>query len=376
MKIMVISHQNRAVCDFRGDLIREFIKCGNEVVVTGPNKERIEDVKKLGVSFQEVPVQNNKVGIKADIEYYKNIKRVIKEEKPDKIFSYTIKPVVYGTIAASRCGVKEVYSMIPGLGRVYTGDRLKTKILRIITGVLYKYSLKYCKKVFFQNIDDMELFLKKKYLKREQCVKVDGSGVNLERFTQGEFECNKTFLMMSRMFVEKGVFEYCDAAKIVKAKHPDAKFILLGGYDDSLTKEQVDLLKEYNKNGLVEIPGEIKDVLPVIQNCFSFVLPTYYREGIPRSILEAMACGKPIITTDWVGTREAVEDGRNGYLVPIKNAEALAEKMIELIEDPDMAKEMGEESYKICKEKFDVNIINEKILNAMDIEGAKVDELF
>lgn len=375
MKILVISHQNRAVCDFRGDLIRDFIANGHKVVVTGPNRDRVEDIEGMGASFIEVPVQNNKIGIKADLEYYKNIKQTIKKEQPDKIFSYTIKPVVYGTIAAHGCKIAEVYAMIPGLGRVYTGDKLKTKILRIITGVLYKYSLRYCRKVFFQNWDDMELFLKKKYLKKEQCEKVDGSGVNLERFTKGEFECNKSFLMMSRMFVEKGVFEYCDAAKTVKEKYPDAKFVLLGGYDDSLTKEQVDLLKEYNKKGLVEIPGEIKDVLPVIQNCFCFVLPTYYREGIPRSILEAMACGKPIITTDWVGTKEAVEDGRNGYLVPVKDAEALVEKMIELIENPERAKDMGEESYKICREKFDVNIINKKILNIMGIKDVKVNEL-
>jgi len=367
MKIMVISPKNKTVFNFRGDLIKEFIKKGYEVVVTGPNLDYIDDIKNLGASFIEIPFVKDNVGIKGDLDYCKKLQDAIKKEKPDKIFSYTIKPVIYGSIAARKCGIKEVYPMITGLGRVYTGNGAKTKILRFVTGILYKYALKGCKKVIFQNVDDMELFLKKGYVKKKQCEKIDGSGVNMERFALAELPESKTFLMISRIIKEKGVFEFCGAAEIVKKKYPDAKFILLGGYDSSIGAIKAEELKKYTDAGIIEIPGEVKDVSPILKGCYSFVLPTYYREGIPRTILEAMACGKPVLTTDWVGTREAVEDGVNGYLVPIKNAEALAEKMLSLIENPDIAREMGEKSYEMCLDKFDVKIINEKMLKMMEI---------
>ena len=367
MKIMVISPRNKSLFNFRGDLIREFIKKGYDVVATGPDQEYIDDVKKMGVSFVEIPFVKDNVGIKGDLDYCKKLIKAFKEEKPDKVFSYTIKPVIYSSIAARKCGIKDVYSMITGLGRVYANNSFKGKILQFITGVLYKYALKGCKKVIFQNWDDMNLFLKRHYVKKEQCEKIDGSGVNMERFEYGELPETKTFLMMSRIIKEKGILEFCEAAKIVKEKYPESKFVLLGGYDNSIGAISQSQLKEYIDNEIVEIPGEVKDVVPVLKNIYCFVLPTYYREGIPRTILEAMACGKPVLTTDWVGTREAVEDGVNGYLVPIKNAEALAEKMLALIDNPDIAKEMGKKSYEMCLDKFDVKIINEKMLKIMEI---------
>lgn len=367
MKVMVISPKNKTVFNFRGDLIKEFIKRGCEVVVTGPNREYVEDIEDLGASFIEIPFVKDNIGIKGDIEYCKKLSKAIEREKPDKIFSYTIKPVIYGSIAARRNGVKEVYPMITGLGRLYTVDDLKTKILRFITGCLYKYSLKDCKKVIFQNYDDMNLFLKKGYVKKEQCKKVDGSGVNMERFSMTALPDEKIFLMVSRIIKEKGVFEFCEAAKKVKGKYPEARFVLLGGYDSSIGAIGREELKKYIENGTVEIPGEVKDVAPILKGCYAFVLPTYYREGIPRTILEAMACGRPVLTTDWVGTREAVADKENGYLVPIKNSEALAEKMLSLIESPETAKKMGEKSYEVCKAKFDVKIINDNMLKIFGI---------
>lgn len=367
MKILVISPKNKTVFNFRGDLIKEFISRGYEVVVTGPNRDYIEDIKNLGVSFVEVPFVKDNVGIKGDLGYCKMLTDVIRKEKPDKIFSYTIKPIIYGAIAAKRCGITEVYPMLTGLGRVYAGNSLKVKMLRFITGRLYKYSLRNCKKVIFQNWDDLNLFIRKKYVKRSQCEKIDGSGVNMERFAFSPLPENRTFLMISRIIKEKGVFEFCEAAEIVKKKYPSSRFILLGAYDNSIGAIQPEELKKYTDAGIIEIPGEVKDVTPIIGSCYSLVLPTYYREGIPRSIFEGMACGRPIITTDWVGTREAVKDGKNGYLIPIKDGNALAEKMIKLIENPDLAQKMGEKSYQMCKERFDVKIINEKMLKIMDL---------
>lgn len=367
MKIMVISPKNKTVFNFRGDLVKEFIKHGYEVVVTGPNMEYVEDIKALGASFIEIPFVKDNIGIKGDLDYCKKLQKVMEQEKPDKIFSYTIKPVIYGSIAGKKAGIKEIYPMMTGLGRVYGTESLKAKVLQIITGFLYKKAFKGCKKVIFQNWDDMELFVNRKYLPKGKCEKVDGSGVNMERFAFTELPDTPTFLMISRIIKEKGIFEFCKAAETVKKTHPEARFVILGGYDKSIGAIQPDELKLYTGTGIVEIPGEVKDVAPILKEAFVFVLPTYYREGIPRTILEAMASGKPIITTDWVGTREAVNDGENGFLVPIKNYEALADKMLYMIEHKDETRDMGKKSFELCKNKFDVNIINKRMLEIMEI---------
>ena len=367
-KILVISPKNKTVFNFRGDLIKEFIKNGYEVVVTGPNRDYVDDIYALGALFIEVPFVKDNIGIKGDIEYCKQLVKVIKDEKPDKIFSYTIKPVIYGSIAAGKAGVKEVYPMITGLGRIYGTSGFKSDILRLITGTLYRYALRNTKKVIFQNYDDMKLFIDKKYLPESKCEKVDGSGVNMNRFTFTELPDSKLFIMISRIIKEKGIFEFCRAAEKVKEKYPDARFVLLGGYDNSIGAIKPNELESYIKKGIIEVPGEVKDVSPVLKEAYAFVLPTYYREGIPRTILEAMACGKPVITTDWVGTREAVDDGINGFLVPIKDYKSLAEKMLYMIEHYDETKAMGYSSYKICREKFDVNIINKKMIDIMGMK--------
>ena len=368
MKIMVISPKNKTVFNFRGDLIKEFIKHGYEVVVTGPNREYVEDIENLGARFIEIPFVKDNVGIRGDLKYCEKLREVMKAEKPDKVFSYTIKPVIYGSIAAGQAGIKEVYPMITGLGRVYGTNSLKSKILRIITGILYKKAFKSCTKVIFQNWDDLNLFISLKYLKPEKCEKIDGSGVNMDRFHFSELPEQPNFLMISRIIREKGVFEFCEAAKDVKKKHPEAKFTLLGGYDTSIGAIKPEELEEYVKNDIIEIPGEVKDVSPILQKAYAFVLPTYYREGIPRTILEAMAMGKPILTTDWVGTKEAVVNGKNGFLVPIKDFKSLSEKMLYMIENRDETKLMGMESFELCKVKFEINIINSKMLEIMGIK--------
>lgn len=368
MKIMVISPKNKTVFNFRGDLIKEFIKKGHEVVVTGPNNDFEEDINNLGARLIVVPFVKDNIGIMGDLKYKKQLENVMKAEKPELIFSYTIKPVIYGSLAAKSCKIKRVYPMITGLGRLYTSDSVKTKILRLITKCLYKVAFTGCKKVIFQNYDDMELFIKEKYLPKEKCAKIDGSGVNMTRFERTDLPDEPVFLMVSRIIREKGVFEYLNAAKKVKELHPEARFILLGGFDSSIGAVQKEEIQSYIDNKIIEFPGEVKDVSPILKDVSVFVLPTYYREGIPRTILEAMACGKPVLTTDWVGTKEAVENGRNGFLVPIKDANALAEKMIYMIENYEESRKMGLESYEICKNKFDVNIINKKMLDIMEIQ--------
>lgn len=366
-KFMIISPKNKTLYNFRGDLIKDIIKKGYDVVAIGPNKDNLEEVLRLGVSFREVELKKDKVSILSDLDYYRKLKEIIKEEKPDIVFSYTIKPVIYGSLAAKKNGIKNIYAMVTGLGRLFASNGLKTKIVRIISSILYKKAFKCCNKVIFQNEDDINQLVEANVINREKTVKVDGSGVNMDKFKYSENPLNDKFIMVSRIIREKGVLEYLNAAEIVKNKYPKAEFILLGGYDSSigaLTKEDIEY---YLNNNIVSIPGETNNVIPFYQDHMCFVLPSYYREGLPRTILESLSIGRPVITTDWTGCRDAIEDGVNGFLVPIKDSETLAEKMIWMIEHHKEVKKFSENNNKKCKKIYDVNVVNKKMLEIMEM---------
>lgn len=361
MTILIISAKNKTVFNFRGDLIKDMIAKGNNVYVTGPNKEYIDDIMALGVKdFIEVPSIKDNTSIKNDLRYLSLLKKVIKKLHPDIVFSYNIKPVIYGSIAARAEGVPHIFSMVTGLGRVYAKNGFKTKIIRLITNCLYKTAFKGCEKVIFQNGDDVDELVNSGILSRQKACVVNGSGVNMERFTKTNIPEKPVFLMVSRIIREKGVLEYCAAAREIRKKNPEATCILLGGFDSSIGALRKDDIQEYIDDGSIVFPGEVKDPVSFYSKASVFVLPSYYREGLPRTILEAMACGKPIITTDWTGCREAVIDGRNGFLIPIRNTTLLVQKMLMLC-DCELAQNYGEMSYCLCKEKYRVEIVNQQM---------------
>ena len=366
MRILVTSPKNKTVFNFRGDLIRDMIAHGNEVYVTGPNREFYDDIMALGVrEFIEVPLVKDNTSISGDFSYLKNLKSVMKEIHPDLVFAYTIKPVIYGSLAAKSCGISEVYPMVTGLGRVYASQNLKTKLVRLVTKTLYKTAFKGCKKVIFQNPDDVMEFVDGHYLPKDKTEVVNGSGVNMSRFIRKELPEKPVFLMVSRIIREKGVLEFAKASRILKQQIPEARCILLGGYDSSIGALKAEDLQEYIDDGSIEVPGEVKDPVSFYGQSSVFVLPSYYREGLPRTILEAMACGRPVITTDWTGCRVPIEEGRNGFLVPIKDAEALAEKMCLLAKDRELLKKMSDAAYEICSQKYEVSIINAQMREIM-----------
>ncbi len=361
MKILIISAKNKTVFNFRGDLIRDMIAHGNEVYVTGPNRDFIEDVMALGVKrFIEIPSVKDNTSVKNDLNYLRLLKKAVQNVRPDLVFSYNIKPVIYGSMAAKAGKVPHIYAMVTGLGRVYASGGIKTKALRFITKILYTNAFKACDKVIFQNRDDVDELVKDGYLPREKTAIVNGSGVNMERFKKTAIPEKPVFLMVSRIIREKGVLEYCEAARELRKTHSEARCILLGGFDVSLGALKKDDIQGYIDDGSIEFPGEVKDPVKYYEEASVFVLPSYYREGLPRTILEALACGRPVITTDWPGCREAVADGVNGYLVPICNSEALADRMAILC-NRNYSQKMGDSAYNICKEKYDVSIINSQM---------------
>lgn len=362
MKILVISPKNKTVFNFRGDLIRDMIARGNEVVVIGPNKDYIDDIMSLGVSeFVEIPLVKDNTSIKGDMAYLNALKALIKRIKPDLVFGYTIKPVIYGSLAAKSAGVPHIYSMVTGLGRVFAVSGFKAKVVRAITKLLYKVAFRACEKVIFQNGDDVDELVKSKCLPRCKAVIVNGSGVNMDRFLRTECPEEPVFLMVSRIIREKGIIEYCEAARRLKSKCPNARCLLLGGFDSSMGALKINDIQPFIDDGSIEYLGEVKDPSEYYRQSSVFVLPSYYREGLPRTILEAMACGRVVITTDWTGCREPITDGYNGFLVPIRDSEALFERMLTLANDREKITLMSAAAYDVCKAKYDVKIVNKQM---------------
>ena len=367
MRFILVSPKNRTAYNFRGDLIKRIISCGYEVIVTGPNRVGVEKIEALGARFVEIPMNKNVVNPKEDLKYQKALCELFKKEKPDVVLGYTSKPVIYGSIAAKKAGVPHKVAMITGLGYAFTAQTKKAKAIRAVMSVLYKKALNCADTVIFQNPDDREQFVSSGLVKSEKCRVVNGSGVNTNRFSVADYPDKITFFMLSRVMYSKGIREYLRACELVKEKHPEVRFMLLGACEniqDSLSKED---LAPYVEKGIIEHFGETDRVEDYYKQCSVYVLPSY-REGTPRTVLEAMSMGRAIITTDAPGCRETVIDGKTGFLVPVKNAEAVAEKMTEFIENPELIKTLGAASAEYAREKFSVDKVNDDMCCHLNIE--------
>ena len=367
MKFLLISPKNRTVYNFRGDLIKEIIKRGYEVVVTGPDRTDVEKIEELGARFVEIPMNKTGTNILSDFRYFRALWKLMKREKPDVTLGYTVKPVTYGTLAAFFAKVKNINCLVTGGGYTFTSGSFKARILGFIVRRLYKTAFRKASSVIFQNPDDRDEFVDRRLVRESKCRIVGGSGVNTEHFSPLPFPEGISFFMLSRLLYSKGVKEYLCAAEKVKSQFPQTKFYLLGKYEtdmqDAIPKEYVE---DFIGRGIVERFEETHDVRPYYAKCSVYVLPSY-REGTPRTVLEAMACGRPIITTDANGCRDTVINGQTGFLVPVRDAEAIAEKMIFFINNPEHITLMGKASNAYCKEKFDVNKVNGEMLSIMKI---------
>ena len=367
MKFLLISPKNRTVYNFRGDLIKEIIGRGYEVIVTGPDKTDVEKIEELGARFVEIPVNKTGTNIFSDLKYFRKLYSLIRKEKPDVTLGYTVKPVTYGTIAASFAGVKNINCLVTGGGYTFTSGSIKAKVLGVIVRALYKSAFRKASSVIFQNPDDRKEFVDRKLVKESKCHVVGGSGVNMERFSRLPFPDKTSFFMLSRLLYSKGVKEYLCAADKVKKNYPDARFYLLGKYEtDMQDAVPKDFVEDFINRGVVERFEETHDVRPYYEKSSVYVLPSY-REGTPRTVLEAMACGRPVITTDANGCRDTVIDGETGFLVPVRDADAVAGQMTFFIENPERIFEMGKASLAYCRERFEVGKVNRDMLEIMRI---------
>jgi glycosyltransferase involved in cell wall biosynthesis len=368
MKIAVLSSHTPSLFWFRMDMMKDFIKNGHSVIAVGPEPETEwkEKFKEQNIDYRQIFVERTGINPLNDVKTLKQLIKFIKEVKPDKVFAYQAKTIIYGSIAAKVNRNSEFYPLIAGLGSVFRGRGFKNNIIKMIMKLEYRTACKFSKKVFFQNQDDKNVFIRNGLVKESKTVIINGSGVNLDNFKPTPIPYETTFLFIGRLIKDKGIMEYLAACKQIKAKYPQVRCLLVGPFDSNPSALKPDKLNFYIEQGIIEYYGEQKDVRPYISQCSTFILPSYH-EGTPKSVLEAMAMGRPIITTDAPGCRETVVDGVNGFLVKVKDVSGLVNKMEYLIKNKEDCKRMGEESLNIAKNKFDVNIVNRSILNTMNL---------
>ena len=334
-----------------------------------PEKGFEKDLATLGAQYRSIPLQRTGINPVKDLHTLWVLVGVLKELKPDVVFSYAIKPVIYGSLAARVAKIPQVYSMISGLGYVFVGGSLKQRVLLRLVQFLYQQAMSNNNKIFFQNPDDIRVLKAMNILTSEQqAVLINGSGVDIDKFAYTKPQAKPlTFLLIARLIWDKGIGEYVAAARLIKKRYPDVAFKILGSLDSNpaaISREQVE---NWVQEGLIEYLGETNDVRPYIAESSVYVLPSYYREGTPRSVLEAMSMGRAVITTDAPGCRETVRHGVNGFLVPVKDSRALAEAMERFILNPELISDMGVKSREIAMEKYDVHKVNRVIMQTMGL---------
>ena len=371
MKILLIASYPDSIMPFRGALIEALVIKGCVVHIAAPGILSFPEIEKAlggeGKGVHELPLSRTGTNPFSDARLLRALMRLMSGLRPEIILPYTIKPVIYGTIAAWLLRVPRRYALVTGLGYAFTGAR--QGILPRVVRTLYRFALSKTHKVFFQNPDDEILFREAGILPSGvPSVVVNGSGVDLDAYAFRDMPAtpHPIYLMIGRLIGDKGVREYANAARRVKAAFPHARFQLAGWIDgnpDAIARSELD---GWVAEGTIEFLGRLDDVRAAITEAQVYVLPSY-REGTPRTVLEAMAMGRPIITTDAPGCRETVIDGDNGFLVPVKSVDTLVEAMLAFVEDPTLAPRMGKRSRDIAVDRYDVHKVNAVMLAEMGV---------
>jgi glycosyltransferase involved in cell wall biosynthesis len=370
VRVLLIAGLAESLINFRGPLIQALQARGMNVHVAAPELPLGSDLRAQlelrGCTVHDIKLSRTGTNPITDLRSLIGLYRLMQNIGPSIVLAYTIKPVIYGLLAARWARVPKRFALITGLGYAFQAGNEASQLQRVAR-LLYSWALAGATKVFFQNPDDCQLFSELGLAKSEQSVVVNGSGVDLAHYApQPLVAQTPVFLMMARLLGDKGVREYAQAAAQLKQSYPNAEFRLAGWIDDqpdAISKTELD---SWIACGAIKYLGRLDDVRSAIAQCSVYVLPSY-REGTPRTVLEAMAIGRAIITTDAPGCRQTVEDGRNGFLVTVKSVKDLKNAMQKFIETPILSKTMGSESLNLVRNKFDVNYVNESMLRAMGI---------
>ena len=361
MHIALVMNSASGVKTRRADLIRFLQSNGHTVTVVSAIDNTADDPRSMGVTFVHWPVSRHGLNPFVESLSLLALRKILSTLQPHIILCFTQKAVLYGSLAARSIPHSSVFSVFAGLGYLFSEDSALLKPLRPLIYLIFKYALKNNRLVFFQNPDDLNLFVTRRIVPLDRTCRLYGSGVDTKRFVPVESQSKRrretVFLMISRLVASKGVLDYIEAAKILKHDHCRAHFRILGPFDDHPTAVDRDTIQSAVDSGTIEYCGTTTDVRPYLQDADVFVLPSY-REGTPRSSLEALAMAKPILTTDSPGCRETVIHDSNGYLVPVRNAVALSEAMRKLVGARDQIRAMGARSRKLAEELYDVDKVN------------------
>jgi glycosyltransferase involved in cell wall biosynthesis len=369
VRIALIGNQAFGLLNFRGALIRQLVQDGHEVVALVPDytPSTRAAVLALGATPMDHRISRNGMNPLRDISGILHLQRSLRDIAPDFVLAYTVKPVVFGILAAWMAGVARRYALIEGLGHAFIhSGTLKERLLQWCVSTLYRIALARADRTLFLNHDDQAEFIKRGLVRQDRSIVVGTIGVDLAdwRFAPPVTE-PVTFLFVGRLLYEKGVAELVAAAKLVRADFPAARFVLVGDVDSNPSSLQRETLLQWVSEGLLEWPGHT-DVRPWMAHASVFVLPSY-REGFPRATQEAMAMGRAVITTDVPGCRETVREGINGFLVPPRDAPALARAMRTFLEQPELVVTMGRKSREIAEQDFSVEDANARILAAIEL---------
>jgi glycosyltransferase involved in cell wall biosynthesis len=369
MKIIICLNTAWNLVNFRAGLIRALVAAGHEVVAVAPDDKYSVSLNVLGCRFVPLHMENGGTNPVQDALLTWRFVRLFARERPDVYLGYTVKPNVYGSLAAHMLRIP-VINNIAGLGAVFIQNGWLVPAVRC----LYRMALKRSVKVFFQNDDDRQLFISGGLVRAEVTELLPGSGINLNRFTPtfktAVYSGNSKFrfLLIARMLRDKGVDEYVEAAKLLRQRWPQAEFCLLGFLDvqnpAAISSSEMDA---WVAERVVNYLGVSDDVRTQLATTDCVVLPSY-REGTPRTLLEAAAMARPIITTDAVGCREVVDDGVNGYLCKVRSAADLAEKMEKMLSlSPEQRSEMGQRGRAKMESEFDEQMVIDKYLGAIEL---------
>ena len=375
-KIVLIGTAASSVLGFRANLIKALLQKQYIVYtfVSEYTKEELNEIEALGAISVTYKLNRGGLNPLADIKVTYELSKRIKEIAPDMVFSYFSKPVIFGTLAAKMAKVATIVGMLEGLGYTFTdqpeGLSKKIQLIKSVQVILYKVALPQLDKLIFLNRDDPKDLLDKYKIKVKQVEVLGGIGLDLDEYVHQpltNYVAPVNFLFVGRLLKEKGIHDFIEAARQVKQQYPETQFTVLGAIDASnlgaLKQAELDKLISLQ---IVDYPGQVNNVQDWLVQSDVFVLPSY-REGLPLSTQEAMAIGRAVITTDVPGCRDTVIDGVNGFLVEKWNPEALAEKMIYFIENPEQIVTMGYESYKMAQQKFDANEVNKRLLAILDL---------
>jgi glycosyltransferase involved in cell wall biosynthesis len=372
--VIIVGALAESLVNFRGDLIRAMVAQGHRVttMAAAGTSACVASIEALGATFIAFPVARTGRSVAGDLRTFKALRSAFTQIDPDVVIAYTVKPVIWAGFAARITGVPRFYALIEGLGYAFQGGSWRRRLLGLLTGSLYFIALRKAARVIFLNPDNREFFIKKNLIRESQAAHIDGIGVDLEVFASTPIPSGQpAFLCIARLLGDKGLREYAEAAKLVRARYPEVQISLLGPSDASPDGIPLEEVLTWHSRQILTYLGEAQDVRPFLANCSVYVLPSYH-EGMPRTVLEAMAMGRPIITTDVPGCRETISPGANGYLVPKKSASALADRMSFFIANPDRCRSMGAVSRQIAEQRFDVATINASLMKILDIHAVGV----